>query len=126
MLAEAVSQQADDADEPIGTEVVKHVEKYLDTGVFATRSGQLGSEVVQADAQTDQRLKRTFDHEVSRLASKPGEAAAPPAALMTDESAPVAAVAVSLGLSTLLGDPDAIRQAIIVSEVLHRPEERWA
>ena len=121
VLAQAVPELTEDADEPVGTEVVKHVEKYLDTGVFASRERQLGSEVAQADAQIDQRLKRTFDHEVSRLANKPGEAAAPPAALMTDESAPVAAVVVSLGLSTLLGDPDSIRQAIIVSEVLRGP-----
>jgi hypothetical protein len=122
--AEAV---AEESDEPVGAEVVKHVEKYLDTGDFARRSQQLSTEAVQADAALDEHMKQTFGHEVSRLARKPGETAMSTGPQMTDEAAPQAAVIMPpLSLSTLVGDPDAIRQAIMVNEILRRPEERWA
>jgi hypothetical protein len=122
--AVAVDQEAD---EPVGAEVVKHVEKYLDTGDFSRRSAQLGGNVIDANAELDQRVGQAFTREVSRLAKKPGEAAAPPQALMTDEAAPLAPVVMPpLSLSTLFGDPDSIRQAILASEIFRRPEERWA
>ena len=115
-----------DADEPVGVEVVKHVEKYLDTGDFSRRSAQLGGEVIQANAELDQRVGQAFTRDVSRLAKKPGETATPPQSLMTDEAAPQAAVVMPpLSLSTLFGDPDAIRMAILASEIFRRPEERW-
>jgi hypothetical protein len=115
----------EDQDEPVGAQVGKQVEKYLDTGEFSRRSAQLGEEVAQTDAQVDKRMKKVFDHDVSKLAKKPGEAAVP-TGHMTDEAAPAAAIVMPpLSLGLLFGDPDAIRQAIIVSEILRRPEERW-
>ena len=111
-----------DADEPVGVEVVKHVEKYLDTGDFSRRSAQLGGEVIQANAQLDQSVQKAFSHEVGRLVKKPGETAVAPQALMTDEAAPLAQVVMPpLSLSTLFGDPDAIRQAILASEIFPSP-----
>ena len=111
-----------DADQPVDVEVVKHVKRYLDTGAFSRRSAQLGGEVIEANADLDQGVGQAFTREVSRLANKPGEAATPPQALMTDEAAPLAPVVMPpLSLSTLFGDPDAIRQAIMASEIFRRP-----
>ena len=112
-----------DADEPVGVEVVKHVEKYLDMGDFSRRSDQMGGEVIQSNAQLDQSVEKAFSHEVGRLVKKPSETAVAPQALMTDEAAPLAQVVMPpLSLSTLFGDPDAIRQAIMVNEIFRRPE----
>ena len=66
------------ADTPIGRQVTEHVTKYLDEQEFARRSAQLGAEVVEVDREVDQHLHQTFDHSVSKLATVPGEAAAPP------------------------------------------------
>ncbi len=69
----------DTTEEPVGAQVGKQVEKYLDTEEFTRRTSQLGGEVAQADVESDQRLKQVFSHDVSQLAKKPGESAAPPA-----------------------------------------------
>jgi hypothetical protein len=112
------------ADEPVGAGVGKQVATYLDTEEFSRRTAQLGSDVVQADADVNQRLKQDFGHDVSQLAKKPGEAAAPSVADET-AAAPAAAVGAMAGLLTLLGDPEGIRQAIVLNEILQRPEDRW-
>ena len=68
------------ADAPVGGKVEEHVKKYLDSEDFARRESQLGEEVAQADKAIDQHFSQVFDHQVSRLASLPGEAAVPPVA----------------------------------------------
>ena len=110
------------ADAPVGAEVVQHVEKYLDTGDFARRSQQLGSEVVQSDAEMTQRVGQTFTHDVGRLAKRQGEAAAPP---LTDDIVGVPLVSPLPGLLAMLGEPQGVCQALIANEIMQRPEERW-
>ena len=94
------------------------MEKYLDTGEFSRRRRNLAKRSRRPTRRSDKRMKRVFDHNVSKLAKKPGEAAVP-TGHMTDEAAPAAAIVMPpLSLGLLFGDPDAIRQAIIVSEML--------
>ena len=71
-----------------------------------------------------------FDHSVSQLAAVPGEAAAPPMAAeppeLTEPSALEIPATFATGLSAILASPDSVRQAIVLSEIFHRPEERWS
>jgi len=116
------------AEKPVGGQVEQHVKKYLDAEDFSRRSQELGEEVTQVDREVDQHLHQVFDHDVSRLAVVPGEAAAPPTAVEPAElgvSAPEIPATFATGLLDLVGSPDALRQAIILNEILHRPEERW-
>ena len=117
------------ADAPVGGKVEEHVKKYLDSENFARRESQLGEEVAQADKAIDQHLSQVFDHQVSRLASLPGEAAAPPVAYEPPELVEASSLAIpdtfATGLTDLLSNPEAIRQAIVFSEIFRRPEERW-
>ena len=116
------------AEQPIGDQVGEHVTKYLDEQDFSRREVELGKEVAQADRQIDQRLHQTFDHRVSQLAAVPGEAAAPPVAYEPPDLVGASADipdTFATGLLELVGNPDSLRQAIILSEILHRPEERW-
>ncbi len=119
VTAEVVDETAA---EPVGAQVGKQVETYLDTGEFSRRTSQLGGEVAQADEEIGHRLKQVFGHDVSQLAKKPGEAAAPPAA---DETALAPAALPLAGLIEMLANADGVRQAIVISEVLRRPEDRW-
>jgi hypothetical protein len=117
------------AGQPVGGQVEEHVKKYLDAQDFSRRSQELGEEVVQADREIDQRLHEVFDHRVSRLELVPGEAAAPAFAAETAEptEAPAAgSTPLATGLLDLIGNPESLRQAIILNEILYRPEERWA
>jgi hypothetical protein len=113
--------------EAVGDRVVLQVQQYMDTSDFSRRSAQRDEGEAQADEQRDQRLQQVFGHDVGRLSQKPGETAAPPeradlsgvAELSAGLGVSTAAIA---GLATLLSDPDSIRQAIILSEVLQRRE----
>jgi hypothetical protein len=116
------------AERPVGGQVTEHIKKYLDQSEFSRRTSQLGGEVAQADRQIDQRLHQKFDHAVSRLAGVPGEAAVAPVAIaIPDLAASISDLPVTspTDLALLLTNPDSLRQAIVLNEILHRPEERW-
>jgi hypothetical protein len=116
-------------DEPVGAKIGKQVEQDLDTQEFTKRSTQLGSEVAHADREIDQRMHQVFDHHVSNLELMPGESAAPPLVVtpleLTEQSLLDIPATFATGLTDLLADPDSVRQAIVLNEILHRPEERW-
>lgn len=113
---------------PVGGRVAEHVRRRMDTSEFQQRTAKLGAEVAQADNQMDARLQQKFGHEVSRLAAQPGEAAVAP---VIDESrlpaGPLPGVTplASSTLAAMLADPDNVRQAIILSEILKRPDASW-
>jgi hypothetical protein len=122
-------------DDQVGSDVGQQVRQYLDTSEFRRRSDALGGEVVQADEQFTQQVRKTFSGEVSKLAARRGDTAAPPevvepdvveAELVAGEEAsrPTldALPAAGSGLADLLGSPDNIVHAIIMSEILRRPE----
>jgi hypothetical protein len=70
-----------------------------------------------------------FDHNLSQLESVAGETAAPPVAAEPAELAePTIAdipITSAAGLAALLASTESVRQAIVLNEILHRPEERW-
>lgn len=113
---------------PLGDQMKRHVREYLNTGDFERRTSELGDEVAQADDQMEQRLHEKFDHELGRLAATPGQSAGQP---QVEEAAePEGRVAelpstAAAGLAVMLSQPIGIRQAIIINEILARPEHRW-
>jgi hypothetical protein len=117
------------SDGPVGGRLSQHVTQYLDEQKFAQREGELGREVAEADNQISQHLHQTFDHQVSQLSNVQGEAAASTTAYEPNElgddpsreSNPFAA-----GLFELIGNPESLRQVIILNEILGRPEDRWS
>ena len=115
---------------PVGGQVTDHVTKYLDTGDFTRRGDQLGEEVVaQVDREIDQHLHQVFDHSLSQIAATPGETAAAPEAVgvmeLPESSATEIPSTFATDLAALLNNPDSIRHAIVLNEIIHRPEERW-
>jgi len=110
-------------DAPLGSGVKKHVGQYLDSGEFQRRTSQLGDEVAQADEHVEKHLHEVFDHQLGQVANIPGESALPSrAGPLTPERLPPTAAA---GLPVLLSNAENIRQAIIITEILQRPEHRW-
>ena len=120
--AEVVRQPA------IGDGIKQHLGEYLDAEEFRRRAAELGEEVAQTDDQIEQRLHAKFDREVSRLAGRPGESAdAPrvePAEEPEDRLAELPSTAAA-GLAAMLSNDVGIRQAIVLNEILTRPEGRW-
>jgi hypothetical protein len=121
-------------DEPVGGRIGRRVREDLDTSDFRRRGTQMGEEVLQSDKEFQQRVGQAFSGEVSRLAKRPGEAAAPPEAVGAEPAQVAAAgvpgeagsaaesVAAASALAGLLSSPDSILNAIVLSEILRRPE----
>jgi hypothetical protein len=121
---------ADSDDAPVGGRLGQASQKYMDTSDFGRRSEELGGEVAQSDRQFTQQVGHAFSGEVGRLSTRPGESAQPVEVIDAEvvgpeylsrptlEALPVA----GSGLGELLGSPENIAQAVIMAEVLRRPE----
>jgi len=87
---------------------------------FAARAAHLTDEISRADAERELHRKRMFGHQIGKLPSE--------RSLPSDEKATSTAPAVmgpaTGGLGGLLHG-DALRNAIILNEILSRPEDRW-
>ncbi len=94
--------------------VAEHVKKFLSTTEFEQRTEKLDT-IAAKERQFEQQVQQTFTHQIGSL-QPTAEAIATTAA---EQKAPVARMVVPL-LSGL-----AIRNAIIMNEVLTRPEHRW-
>ncbi len=127
--AEPAAVQEDVHNHPVGAGMPEHVGERLDRSEFQRRSDQLGGEVAQADEQAQERLHQVFDHQVGQLAETPGESPATPQSSSAEElegrTAELPSTAAA-GLAALFSNADNIRQAIVINEVLTRPEDRWA
>lgn len=83
---------------------------------FNKEVADLGSRVKQADEQFDRQLQKKFDHELGSLASRPSAAPVEPTPQPPSPATQIAA---------MLANPDGVRQAVILNEILHRPTDRW-
>lgn len=95
--------------EPI-QDLPAHLAQYLDTSSFQRQAAQLTAEVDAADDKVEAHLHQTFDHAVGDL---------------TGTATPEPDAQRSVTLLDELASPSKIRRAILLSEILRRPEERW-
>ena len=89
------------------------------TTEIARHAASLGAEVDQADDKLEARLQRTFDHKLGQL--KDTTTAATPQQIKQAADTAVT----PLQIKGLLANPQSIRNAIVLSEILNRPEDRW-
>jgi hypothetical protein len=86
------------------------------TSAIAQKVSSLGKRIIADDQQFDDKLKAKFDHAVGRLASNS----------MTEiELVPVRQETPASQIAAMLANPDGVRQAIVLNEVLRRPTDRW-
>ena len=108
--------------EPMGDEsgsVADHVRTHLASKRVGTLSSRtLESEVDQADEHLEEHVHDVFEHKLGQLSSTSGESSRKSGA-----SIPPTAAA---GMAAMFADPASIRQAIILTEILQRPEHRWS
>jgi hypothetical protein len=83
---------------------------------IAQQASSLGRRIIAEDQQFDQQLKSKFDHTVGTLASE----TATEVALV-----PVARETPAAQIAAMLSNPEGVRQAIVLNEVLRRPTDRW-
>ncbi len=109
--------------EHVRSHVADPVRTDLDESQFSSRSAQLGAQVGQSDERLEERLHDKFDHQLGALDVGSGGVNA----VETGEAAVLSEVppAAAAGLSALLGSRARLRQAIILHEIMQRPENRW-
>jgi hypothetical protein len=117
----------------LDSEVADHVSKYLNTSQFSEKASQLGVRVGLADDIMDAHLHDRFDHRLGRLgaaaASVSAGSSGPLGSLGGQQGeAPGGASPLEVPPSVfvrLLQSPEDLRRAIVLSEILNRPEFRW-
>jgi hypothetical protein len=101
------------------------VEKHMANRGFTQRAEHLADDIVRADQEMEQHLQKSFDRHVGTLGDSAPKTSATPATdaePVTDRAEPSA---VSATLTGWLADPKNLKQAVILSEILQRPESRW-
>jgi len=83
---------------------------------LAEQASQLGQRIIKEDQEFDVQLAAKFDHTVGTLAS---DAAGPSEATPAPPETPAGQIA------AMLSNPEGVRQAILVHEILRRPIDRW-
>jgi hypothetical protein len=109
--------------EPLPREsVATHVQKHLSNAEFEARAAHLTDDLLTADQQREQHRQEVFGHRVGTLADTSVSGSD-----LTEQPATTAAQSVQVTtLAGVLASPDAIRRAIVLSEILERPEHRWS
>jgi hypothetical protein len=103
--------------------VASSVEKHLGNRGFSQRAEHLADDISRADENMEEHLQQVFGHRVGTLGeSSPGRLTS-----TTDVAATVSVSASStiLDLADMLTSPQKLRQAIVLREILDRPEHRW-
>jgi hypothetical protein len=99
----------------VAEHVAEQVSSHAQT--LSDKASQLGQRIAAEDQLFDVQLKSKFDHTLGTLAGT-GSAAA-------SEAITVAPETPAAQLAAMLRDPQGIRQAVLVNEILRRPSDRW-
>ncbi len=90
------------------------------------RDFELAENISRVEKELEQHTHEKFDRQVGRISS----ASAPPAAAKAsgrEEPRPAVSMpsTAAAGLAAMLGDAQSLRQAILLNEIIQRPEHRW-
>lgn len=102
-----------------GDSVAEHVSQHIANTSFAERAFHLGEEVGLADEHLEERLEGTFDHAVGSLQDTSVGVQGDEAKATRTNRPPVQPG----DIAQLLASPQNIRQAIILNEILRRPDD---
>ena len=96
--------------------VAEHVRQHIDTRDVSEHAEHLGEDIQLADDRISERIHRKFDHDVGQLDEKPS---------VQDDVVPIVeqvqASQLAKDLVGMLSNPQSARQAILISEILSRP-----
>lgn len=126
-----------EAEPVLGRGVSAHVHDHIKDGVFEDRSSSLGADVCQADEKLEGRLHDVFDHRVGKLvdtttAESQTEEQSDTSVWDDDDDAfgdkekhQTSGSELVAQIRATMQDPRGVREAIILSEILRRPEDRF-
>lgn len=121
--AQIVSAELADQSDRLGSGVSQHLRG---SQQIAQHVEELGDAVEMADDNLEARLHNTFDHQVGRLkkiASEPVKVIPPERMAATVTAAAYSTSAA--GLMAMFRTKTDVRNAILLSEIISRPTDRW-
>ena len=108
---------------PVREAVSQHVARQLDPSSIRKHTAQLGAELAQEQAKHQSEVREKSGHKLGRLS---GTKAATAGATAASQVTNLAGALTPAGdLAQLLRSPTSVRQAIMLNEILARPEHRW-
>jgi hypothetical protein len=110
-------QQAPPRRETVAEHVAESVAAH--TRAIGEQASRLGQRIIQDDHQFDVQLRAKFDHSVGTLTNNSIAVAEQVAAAAATEPTPATQIA------AMLANPDGVRQAIVLNEILRPPSDRW-
>lgn len=119
---EVVDAEAID-EPPTGERVRSHVAQHLNTREFEQRAAQMAQAERTSELALQSHMHKTSDHQLGTLA--PAATADPPRAQDDEQVGDSGAPSTAQNFVELLRNPTQVRQAIIMNEILRRPEDRW-
>ncbi len=106
-----------------GSSVEAHVKEHIRAGVFDEEISHLGEDVGKSDDRMEAHLHQVFEHDLGALGARTSAAA--DSSLDDDSPSQRQPPSKPTDFLALLQNPASIRQAIILSEILTRPSDRW-
>jgi len=113
---------------PDDASVADHVRQRAAASKLGTLAPTVDSGLAHSGEAMESRLHGVFDHGLGALGQTPGESAQstqPEEAVTPDDRITPIPGAGAAGLAAMLAEPGNLRQAIVLSEILERPESRW-
>ena len=112
--------------ESLGQGLEKRLEHHDDTSEIARHTPQLGQKFAEADEQMAAHIHEKFDHQIGTLKSTLAETPIPQQEHLQshDDISTIEGIS-GKKLAALLKNRDGMRRAIVLSEILNRPEDRW-
>ncbi len=114
---------------PLGQKVKDQVRQYLDSEEFSRRAGALGGDFAKAKEELARHIRQEFDRKLGQLQSTAGggplrgSVGGPESIFRGPKGKPPPTLAA--GWAAMLTNVDSARQAIVLSEIINRPEQRW-
>ena len=116
--AELIEVELADQVNRVGRSVEQHMRGSQE---IAAHTEQLGDEIESADDKLAAHLHEVFDHKVGDLKKSSME----PAATSPSQAARDAPLPGAASIAQMLVNPQSLRNAFLMSEILKRPEENW-
>jgi DNA primase len=96
--------------------VADHVKSHIDTSSIARHAENLGDRIVSVHDEVDKRIHKRLDHDITVIDDTPTITDNPSPAIFGKRTSLVAG-----DIRELLQDPKSVGQAILVAEILKRP-----
>ncbi len=115
---EIIDAEIVEDDEPVVAEIYRPPEPQ--GGTVFSHDQQFGQAIDQVDDRMDRHLHEVFEHRLGELGTTTSRAADIELGQESSHESPPA-----MDLASSLRSPGAVRKAIVLSEILNRPVERW-